>query len=635
MPVIATAGHVDHGKSALVEALTGIHPDRLKEEQIREMTIDLGFAWLTLPNGETVGIVDVPGHLDFIENMLAGVGGIDAALLVVAADEGVMPQTREHFAILTLLEVCRGVVALNKIDLVDPEWLALVEEEIRALLQGTCWEAAPIVPVSARTRAGLEALAAALQGALEGQPPPPDLGRARLSIDRVFTMPGFGTVVTGTLRDGCFRVGDEVEIWPSGRRARIRGLQSYRRRVEQALPGSRVAINLSGVSPEELRRGDWVTAPGRFVPTTLLDAALIHWEGSSRPLPHFAEVKFFHGAAQIMARVRLLDREILPPGEMGFVQLVLSRPTVVAPGDRFILRWPSPSITLGGGEILDAHPARRHRRLRPEVLTTLRALHRADPTSRLRIWLQEAGSLALSEASRRLALPPETVRRWFEALAERGEAIPLAGDLWAAPDWQARAVGQLVERVEAYHRENPLRRGMPREEARSRLGWPAPIFEAVLQAALREGRIEEIGPLIRRPGFTIRLTEAQRQQVETWLAELRQDPWHPPTWKEAEAALGRELLQALLDEGRLIRLGEELVMLPETWTEAVARIREHLQARGTISAAEARDLLGTSRRVAVALLEQMDALGITRRVGDVRVQGAEPGGDLGSKASAS
>ncbi|WP_448594507.1 selenocysteine-specific translation elongation factor [Thermoflexus hugenholtzii] len=635
MPVIATAGHVDHGKSALVEALTGIHPDRLKEEQIREMTIDLGFAWLTLPNGETVGIVDVPGHLDFIENMLAGVGGIDAALLVVAADEGVMPQTREHFAILTLLEVCRGVVALNKIDLVDPEWLALVEEEIRALLQGTCWEAAPIVPVSARTRAGLEALAAALQGALEGQPPPPDLGRARLSIDRVFTMPGFGTVVTGTLRDGCFRVGDEVEIWPSGRRARIRGLQSYRRRVEQALPGSRVAINLSGVSPEELRRGDWVTAPGRFVPTTLLDAALIHWEGSSRPLPHFAEVKFFHGAAQIMARVRLLDREILPPGEMGFVQLVLSRPTVVAPGDRFILRWPSPSITLGGGEILDAHPARRHRRLRPEVLTTLRALHRADPTSRLRIWLQEAGSLALSEASRRLALPPETVRRWFEALAERGEAIPLAGDLWAAPDWQARAVGQLVERVEAYHRENPLRRGMPREEARSRLGWPAPIFEAVLQAALREGRIEEIGPLIRRPGFTIRLTEAQRQQVETWLAELRRDPWHPPTWKEAEAALGRELLQALLDEGRLIRLGEELVMLPETWTEAVARIREHLQARGTISAAEARDLLGTSRRVAVALLEQMDALGITRRVGDVRVQGAEPGGDLGSKASAS
>jgi len=635
MPVIATAGHVDHGKSALVEALTGIHPDRLKEEQIREMTIDLGFAWLTLPNGETVGIVDVPGHLDFIENMLAGVGGIDAALLVVAADEGVMPQTREHFAILTLLEVCRGVVALNKIDLADPEWLALVEEEIRALLQGTCWEAAPIVPVSARTRAGLEALVAALQQALEGQPPPPDLGRARLSIDRVFTMPGFGTVVTGTLRDGCFRVGDEVEIWPSGRRARIRGLQSYRRRVEQALPGSRVAINLSGVSPEELRRGDWVTVPGRFAPTALLDAALIHWEGSPRPLPHFAEVKFFHGAAQIMARVRLLDREILPPGEMGFVQLVLSRPTVVAPGDRFILRWPSPSITLGGGEILDAHPARRHRRLRPEVLTTLRALHRADPASRLRVWLREAGSLALPEASRRLALPPETVRRWFEALAERGEAIPLAGDLWAAPDWQARAVGQLVERVEAYHRENPLRRGMPREEARSRLGWPAPIFEAVLQAALREGQIEEIGPLIRRPGFTIRLTEAQRQQVETWLTGLRRDPWHPPTWKEAEAALGRELLQALLDEGRLIRLGEELVMPTETWNEAVARIREHLQAHGTISAAEARDLLRTSRRVAVALLEQMDALGITRRVGDVRVWGAESGGDPGSKPSAS
>ncbi|HXF70451.1 MAG TPA: selenocysteine-specific translation elongation factor [Thermoflexus sp.] len=619
MPVIATAGHVDHGKSALVEALTGIHPDRLKEEQIREMTIDLGFAWLGMPDGEVVGIVDVPGHQDFIENMLAGVGGIDAALLVVAADEGVMPQTREHFAILTLLEVCNGVVALNKIDLVDPEWRALVEEDVRSMLRGTCWEAAPVIPVSARTREGLEQLIDALQRALRSRPPRPDLGRARLSIDRAFTMPGFGTVVTGTLLDGCLQIGEEVEIWPSGRRARIRGLQSYRRRVERALPGSRTAINLGGVSPEDLRRGDWVTAPGRFHPTDLLDVYLIHWEGSPRPLPHFAEVKFFHGAAQIMARVRLLDRERLMPGESGFAQLVLSRPTVAAPGDRFILRWPSPSMTLGGGEILDVHPGRRHRRFRPEVLTTLQALHRADAMERLRVWLQSAGLLTLAEASRRLALPPERGRELLERLTTEGTAVSLGEGIWAAPNWQAEAVRRLVEQTEAYHRENPLRRGMPREEARSRLGWPPEVFEAICRAAIREGLLEESGPLIRRSGFTVRLNEAQRQQVEACLDQLRRDPWHPPNPRELEAALGRDLFQVLLEEGRLVRLGDEVVLLAETWQEGVERIREHLRAHGQITAAEARDLLGTSRKIAVAVLERMDALGITRRVGDVRV----------------
>ncbi|GBD07918.1 Selenocysteine-specific elongation factor [Candidatus Thermoflexus japonica] len=625
MPVIATAGHVDHGKSALVEALTGIHPDRLKEEQIREMTIDLGFAWLTLPDGETVGIVDVPGHMDFIENMLAGVGGIDAALLVIAADEGVMPQTREHFAILTLLEVCSGVVALNKIDLVDEEWRALVEEDVRALLQGTCWADAPVIPVSARTREGLGRLVEALQEILRSRPPRPDWGRARLSIDRAFTMPGFGTVVTGTLLDGCFRIGEEVEIWPSGRRARIRGLQSYRRRVEQALPGSRTAINLSGIALEDLRRGDWVTVPGVFQPAGLLDVYLIHWEGSPRPLPHFAEVKFFHGAAQILARVRLLDREVLQPGESGLAQIVLSRPTVAAPGDRFILRWPSPAMTLGGGEILDVHPERRHRRFRVEVLSTLRALYRADPSDRLRVWLESAGLLTLPEASRRLALPPGRARELMEHLTAEGAAVPLGEGLWATPNWQDRAIRQLMELVEAYHRQNPLRRGMPREEARSRLGWPSAVFEAAVQAAVKGGFLEESGPLIRRLGFQVRLNAAQQQQVEACLTRMREDPWHPPNPREIEATLGRDLFQVLLDEGRLVRLNDEVILLEETWQEAVERIRAYLQARGTISAAEARDLLGTSRKVAVAVLEKMDAMGITRRVGDVRVLAQDPG----------
>jgi selenocysteine-specific elongation factor len=302
--VIGTAGHVDHGKSTLVQALTGITPDRLREEQEREMTIDLGFAWLTLPNGESVGIVDVPGHRDFIENMLAGVGGIDAALFVIAADEGVMPQTREHLAILDLLRIPGGVVALTKIDLIDdPDWLELVQADVSEALQGTVLDGAPIIPVSARTGQGLAELTAALQEVLARTPPRPDRGRPRLWIDRVFTIGGFGTVVTGTLVDGHLEVGQEVEILPRGMRARIRGLQTHKTRIQRAVPGSRVAINLTGISRQDLARGDLVTTPGWLRPTTLADVRLDLLRDAPFPLKHNAFVKFFCGSAETVARV--------------------------------------------------------------------------------------------------------------------------------------------------------------------------------------------------------------------------------------------------------------------------------------------------------------------------------------------
>ncbi|HDN79064.1 MAG TPA: selenocysteine-specific translation elongation factor, partial [Chloroflexi bacterium] len=300
MYVIGTAGHVDHGKSALVKALTGIDPDRLKEEKEREMTIDLGFAWFALPNGEKVGIVDVPGHKDFIDNMLAGVGGIDAALLVVAADEGVMPQTREHLAILDLLEVKAGLVALTKIDLVDDqEWLEMVEEEVKDCLKGTVLDGAPVVRVSAKTGEGLEKLAQELQKVLQHTSPRADLRRPRLSIDRVFTISGFGTVVTGTLIDGRLQVGQEVEILPQGLKARIRGLQSYKEKINEAKPGSRVAVNLSGVEKNQLSRGDVLTIPGWLLPTTLVDVHLRYLADAPYPLAHNTQVKFFSGAAEV------------------------------------------------------------------------------------------------------------------------------------------------------------------------------------------------------------------------------------------------------------------------------------------------------------------------------------------------
>jgi len=331
MRVIGTAGHVDHGKSTLVLALTGIDPDRLREEKERQMTIDLGFAWLTLPGGESVGVIDVPGHIDFIKNMLAGVGGIDAALFIVAADEGVMPQTREHLAILDLLQVSAGVVALTKVDTITEEgWLELIEADLRDTLDGTCLADAPIIPVSARAGIGLDRLEQALADALASVPPRRDKGQPRLPVDRAFSVAGFGTVVTGTVSDGAFRVGDEVEIVPGGLKARIRSLQSHKRSVELGLPGSRLAINLTGIHPDQLRRGMVVTRPGNLHATPLIDVRLRLVAADSpltgealAPLRHNQAVDFFSGAAETPARVRLLDAEQIPPGGEGWAQLRL------------------------------------------------------------------------------------------------------------------------------------------------------------------------------------------------------------------------------------------------------------------------------------------------------------------------
>ena len=392
MRVIGTAGHVDHGKSALVKAITGINPDRLREEQEREMTIDLGFAWLTLPGGESVGVIDVPGHHDFIENMLAGVGGIDAALFVVAADEGVMPQTREHLAILDLLEIQGGVIALTKRDLIaDPEWLEMVAAEVADAVAGTVLAGAPIVPVSAHTGEGLDALLAALQEALAGRPPRPDRGRPRLWVDRVFTISGFGTVVTGTLIDGELALGQEIVFLPSGLRGRVRGLQTHKEKIERAAPGSRVAVNVSGVNKSQVQRGDLLTLPGWLRGTQLADVRFRHLPGASRPLKHNAEVKLFVGAKETVARVRLLDAHELAPGQEAWLQLQLAEETPLVRGDRFILRYPSPGETIGGGVVIDPAPGKRWRRFRPEVVARLETLAQGSPGQWVRQALDAAG----------------------------------------------------------------------------------------------------------------------------------------------------------------------------------------------------------------------------------------------------
>ncbi|MHB8749757.1 MAG: selenocysteine-specific translation elongation factor, partial [Aggregatilineales bacterium] len=383
--MVGTAGHVDHGKSTLVRALTGIDPDRLKEEQARQMTIDLGFAHFTLPDGQVVSLIDVPGHRDFIENMLAGVGGIDAALFVVAADEGAMPQTREHLAILDLLRIPAGVVALTKADLIDdPDWFDLLRLDLSELFAGTILENAPIVPVSALLGTGLDVLQVALSTALASALPRPDHGTPRLWLDRVFTISGFGTVATGTLLDGQLTIGQEVELQPSGLRARIRGLQAHGQPTEIALPGSRTAVNLAGVSRQDIRRGDLLTLPGLVQPTTLIDVSYRHLPTAARPLKHNAQVKLFCGSAERLARLRVLAADALKPGESGWLQLHVTEPLPVTKGDRFILRVPSPSETIGGGIVIDPQPGMRWRRFRPELIARFETLARGDPAALIR-----------------------------------------------------------------------------------------------------------------------------------------------------------------------------------------------------------------------------------------------------------
>src|SRR5207253_10640541 len=359
--VVGTAGHIDHGKSTLVTALTGIDPDRLAEEKRRGMTIDLGFAHMTLPSGREIGIVDVPGHARFMRNMLAGAQGLDAVVLVVAADEGVMPQTREHLEILDLLEVRRGLVVLTKVDLVDSDWLELVQAEVIAALEGTSLEGSAVIPVSAQTGHGLSELAEALDGLLEGSQPRPDLGRPRLPIDRVFTISGFGTVVTGTLVDGSIKVGDEMQTMPGGRLVRVRGLQRHNQKVESVGPGSRVAANLSGADKNELSRGDVLANPGTIQPVRRIDATLRVVTSASHAVRHGSELLLHTGTAEVGCRVIMLDADEIGPGAEGRVQLYLDRPIAAAVHDRFVLRVPSPATTIAGGSFIDVAP-RKHRR---------------------------------------------------------------------------------------------------------------------------------------------------------------------------------------------------------------------------------------------------------------------------------
>lgn len=616
MFVLGTAGHVDHGKSTLVKALTGIDPDRLKEEKEREMTIDLGFAWLRLPSGREVSIVDVPGHERFVRNMLAGAGGIDLALLVVAADEGVMPQTREHLAILDLLQVKRGLVALTKADLVDQEWLDMVQEEVARLLQGTALEGAPIVAVSAVTGQGLDTLKATLDRLLDLTPRRPDRGRPRLPIDRSFVMPGFGTVVTGTLVDGSLTVGMEVELVLLGRRARIRGLHRHRQKVDSIPPGSRAAVNLAGVEHHEVYRGEVLTIPGWLVPTTLVDVHLRAARWAPQPLRHNMGIVFHTGTTEVLGRLRLLDADTLEAEQAGWAQVHLARPVAVVRGDPFIIR--SSQHTLGGGTIVDAHP-QRHRRRHAPTLERLSTLARGSPEEAIRAVLASPVPRDRRTLSGEIGITLEQVGAALETLLAEGTVMALTAPseqgewLIGREGWETLR-RQVLSALQAFHAHYPLRKGMPKEDLRTRLGLDGRPFSAVLSTLVSEGTVAEAGAMVRLASHTPRLTPEQEKAAAAFLQALEANPYAPPL-----PAIDGELLAFLVEEGKVVKVAEGVVFSARAYQEMLQAIVAHLRQHGTITVAQVRDMFRTSRKYALALTEYLDQKRITRRVGDERV----------------
>jgi selenocysteine-specific elongation factor len=624
--VLGTAGHIDHGKSALVKALTGTDPDRLPEEKERGVTIELGFAQLTLPSGATMGVVDVPGHERFVRQMVAGATGVDVVLLVVAADDGVMPQTREHLAIIDLLGIPRGVVAITKSDLADPAWIELVREDITRLIAGTSIEGAPIVAVSAKTGAGLDELRAALDSVAAGSVARHADLPMRLPVDRVFTIAGAGTVVTGTLWSGTVRRDDPVELLPSGRTARVRGVQVHSQTVDSASAGMRVAINLAGIERDEVGRGDIVAAPGTLHTTDRFDALFTYLAGNEKPFESGSRVHVHHGTREVLGRVLLMDgRGVLAPGDRGLAQVRLEEPLAPRYDDRFIVRSYSPMYTIGGGTVLDAFPPRRTQ-LRPGERELLDALASHDLSGAATGLLAARGiPMTSAEVAAALGLPRAGVA---DDLNKAKLARLKAGvdTYFATAEGLERLIAAADAELRAYHEQHPLETGMAAGALRDRVDSRVSprVFDAVLEVAAGRGLVRLAEGRVRHPDAAASALAEEEAALAALLPLLDAQGLAPGTVAELASAAGidvgvaRKALTKLVAGGSVVRLGPDLHFSAGAVTGARERITAFLHEHATMLASEARDVLGTSRKYVVPLLEYFDVQGVTKREGDTR-----------------
>jgi len=628
--IIGTAGHVDHGKTALIKALTGIDTDRLKEEKKRGITIDLGFASLPLKNGQTAGIVDVPGHEKFISNMLAGAGGVDLALLVIAADDGVMPQTREHLGILSLLGVKSGIIALTKADLVESEWIELISTDIRECVAGTFLENAPIKAVSAFTGHGLDELKALINDMAEAIASKNSDGAFRIPVDRVFSVDGFGTVITGTITEGCIREGSDVEIYPGGTLTRVRNLQVHSKDVTEAYAGQRVAVNLASIKRETVIRGDTLATPSSMLTTMMLDVKLRILPDSSRIVRNGSRLHFYHGSYEALCKLVLLDRDELAPGEEGFAQLRFTQKVATKKDDRFVLRFYSPLETVGGGVVLNPNP-KRHRRHNENILDSLRVREHGSLSENL---LQTIADMSpqlspLSGAQKLLGLTDRALIDELQHLSDNGHILFIDNKTAIDTGYRKKLEDDLQHILSEYHAANPLQDGIRREELRSRLlpGRDAAIADRLLTVLAKSGIFVVKNQKAALPSFEPKGGAGDNilmEQIEQLYKDAR---YTPPNADEISAkfpgktAAVKKVHEALLSKGALVSVAPQIYFHESVYSEAAESVPAFIEHEGQITLAQTRNLFGTSRKFALALLEYFDRRGVTKKIGDARVLG--------------
>lgn len=626
--ILGTAGHIDHGKSTLVKALTGTDPDRLKEEKERGITLDLGFASLDLPNGNRLGIVDVPGHEGLIKNMLAGAGGIDIVMLVIAADEGIMPQTREHLAICDLLQVKKGLIALTKMDVVEKDWLALVKDEVREFVKGTFLEKSPIVPVSSTTGENLPVLVQELAKLAAEVSPKSSNGILRLPIDRVFTMKGFGTVITGTLLSGTISTDQEVEVLPKGIKTKVRGIQSHNQAVQRSIAGQRTAVNLQAVEKDQLSRGDIIVSAGLFKPAKTIDAKLALLKQAPRGLKTSSRIRFYNTTQEAIGRITLLGTKVLAPGEEAFVQLRFEQPVIVQHGDRYILRFYSPMETLGGGMVLDPHPRRHKQAAMQESLKNLGILEKGALEEKLAIFISGQGLAGMEEtdAVGSIAADKQKITAALASLAQK-KFILRVDNLYVHAAHFSALEKKILDLIRQYHKDNPLKPGLDKEELKGMLKMrlSAKVLNMTVDGLLKKKQIEAEGPKLRLPGFKAAVGKDQGAVKDKIVEAIKKGGTQPPVREELPALFGitdkdaRDLLKLLAEEGRIIRINDSLHLDKNVVEKIRADLKKYLEEKKEITMAEFRDLARTSRKFAVPVMEYFDSQKLTQRVGDKRV----------------
>jgi selenocysteine-specific elongation factor len=627
MFVIGTAGHVDHGKSTLIKALTGIDPDRLREEKERQMTIDLGFAWLKLPTGGEVGIVDVPGHRDFIDNMLAGAGGIDAVLFIIASDEGIMPQSREHLSILELLEIKQGLIVLTKIDLIsDQEWSDLIKSDIKKFTAGTFLANSPIIEVSSTTGIGLKELLVSIEAMLQKCEPKQDIKRPRLPIDRVFTLKGFGSVVTGTLLDGQFSVGQQVEILPQKLQTRIRGIQSHKKKEELALPGSRVALNLIGVDVSEIERGNVVAQIDTYSPTQRIDVRFTMIKDIHGKLSHDDLVKIYCGTSQSIARVRVIGEEAILPGKNGWLQLELFNAITAAKGDHFILRKPSPGETLGGGIILDENPEKKVKRFSEHSLDHFRLLETGSTRDILFAHLQASDPITLQTLMEKTGFSLEIITAEvakmldadLEVLEIQDEKMLSNSLITTKANWR-KVTDSLLDIVRKYHVKFPLRQGILKDELRRTADLSPRLFGIYTNLLIYRKLLSDQGELIFLSGFSPEFSDENKKSVNELITRIELCPYSPPPLSNLKNEFGTEIVQLLINQGLLVQTSDDIAFRQKDFEIMLSGLKGFIAREGSIALNQFRDMYQTSRKYALSFLEYLDKKGVTSRDGDKRI----------------